>query len=130
VIPSDFTPRAAPPRPKGGIAVVGPCAAGKTTLVLGLRRHGYFARQIVQEHSYVPDMWRRLARPDVLIYLDASYPTCTRRKQLDWLPHEHEEQLRRLAHARQNCDVYVATDEQSPEDVLHAVLQAIGADDH
>ena len=114
-----------PSRPDGGIAVVGPCAAGKSTLVLGLRLIGLPARQIAQEHSYVPDMWQRLARPEVLIYLDASYATCTRRKALDWLPHEYEEQLRRLAHARANCDVYVSTDERSAEAVLRAVLRAL-----
>ena len=121
----DSTPRAEPSRPKGGIAVVGPCAAGKTTLALGLRQHGLAARQIAQEHSYVPDMWQRLARPDVLIYLDASYPTCTLRKRLDWLPHEHQEQQRRLAHARANCDVYISTDDLSVEAVLETALAAL-----
>lgn len=122
---SDSTPRRLPSRPQGGIAVVGPCAAGKTTLAVGLRQRGFAARQIAQEHSYVPDMWRRLARPDVLIYLDASYPTCTRRKQLDWLPHEYEEQQRRLAHARANCDIYISTDERSVEAVLKTALAAL-----
>ena len=55
------------------IGVVGPCAAGKTTLVAALREMGYNVRHIAQEHSYVPYMWQRLAKPDLLIYLDVSY---------------------------------------------------------
>ena len=53
------------------IGVVGPCAAGKTTLIAGLRNHGYTAKHIAQEHSYVPAMWQLLTNPDILIYLDA-----------------------------------------------------------
>ncbi len=56
------------------IGVVGPCAAGKTTLVSGLRQAGYEVRHIAQEHSYVADMWKRLTNPDILIYLHVSYP--------------------------------------------------------
>lgn len=124
---TDSTPRPFGSRPRGGIIVVGPCAAGKSTLVAGLGRHGLAARQIAQEHSYVPDMWRRLSRPDVLVFVDASYETCTRRKRLDWQPSEYEEQQRRLAHARSHCDVYLATDDLSPTDVLGQVLRRLGA---
>jgi ribose 1,5-bisphosphokinase PhnN len=35
------------------ISVVGPCGAGKTTLVSGLRARGINSRQTSQEHSYV-----------------------------------------------------------------------------
>lgn len=73
-------------------------------------------------------MWQRIARPDTLVFLDATYETCTRRKNLDWLPREHEEQLARLRHARAHCDVYLATDEMEPEAVLAAVLEALGLD--
>ena len=73
----------------------------------------------------MPDMWQRLARPEAVIYLDASFATCTRRKRLDWLPHEHQEQLRRLAHARANCDVYISTDDLSMEAVLQAAVEAL-----
>lgn len=57
------------------VAVVGPCAAGKSTVVAALRRAGWDAHQPAQEHSGVPDMWRRLTRPDVTVYLDASLAT-------------------------------------------------------
>ena len=55
------------------IGVVGPCGAGKSTLVNALAEHGYPARHIAQEHSYVPSMWKRMVNPDILIYLEASY---------------------------------------------------------
>lgn len=108
------------------VAIVGPCASGKSTLAAGLRQHGFLARQIAQEHSYVPAMWQRLSRPDALIYLDASYETCSRRKRLDWLPSEHAEQLHRLRHAREYCDIYVNTDSLTPEQVLARALEALG----
>lgn len=120
-----YTPRSQRARPAGGIAIVGPCAAGKTTLAEGLRGKGFQARQIAQEHSYVPDMWQRLSRPDLLLFLDASYEVCTARKRLDWTLAEYEEQLRRLNHARANCDVYLNSDLLSAHDVLEAALSAL-----
>ena len=107
------------------IAIVGPCAAGKSTLARGLQDHGYDARQIVQEHSYVPQMWALITRPDRLIYLDASHAVCTRRKALSWSPAEHAEQHRRLAHARAHCHVYLQTDGLTPQQVLEAVLAGL-----
>lgn len=113
-------------RPASDIAIVGPCASGKSTLVEGLRLHGLQARQIAQEHSYVPAMWQILTRPRVLVYLHASYPACTSRKQLNWTEKEYQAQLARLAHARQYCDILVETDALSPEQVLQAVLAGLG----
>ncbi len=107
------------------IAVVGPCAAGKSTLVAGLRARGFQARQIAQEHSFVPEMWQVLAKPDVLVFLDASFQTCERRKHLNWRPKDHAEQMRRLAHARAHCDIYVETEGLTPEQVLQQVLTAL-----
>ena len=57
------------------IAVVGVCAAGKSTLVQALRAEGFNARQVLQEHSYVPNMWQRITNPDLLIYLDCTIET-------------------------------------------------------
>ncbi|MCJ7511607.1 MAG: hypothetical protein MUO23_01400 [Anaerolineales bacterium] len=115
-----------PPRPATHIAIVGPCASGKSTLVEGLRGHGLQARQIAQEHSYVPAMWQILARPQLLVYLHASYAACTARKQLNWSEGEYQVQLARLSHARAHCDVLVNTDGLSPEQVLQAVLAGFG----
>lgn len=104
------------------IAIVGPCGAGKTVLADGLHQHNYEARQIAQEHSVVQDMWQVLTKPDILIYLDAGYETCTMRKVLNWKRHEFDEQIRRLSHAREHCDIYLQTDDLSPEQVLKEIL--------
>ena len=107
------------------IAVVGPCAAGKTTLIEGLVEQGYRARQIAQEHSYVPQMWQILTKPDVLIYVDASYESCTQRKQLNWSVTDYERQIERLAHARQHCDIYLNTEGISAQVALELALEAL-----
>ena len=107
------------------IGVVGPCGAGKSSLVAGLKPYGYLLRHIAQEHSYVPDMWRRLTNPDILIYLDVSYENTVIRRKLDWTYQEYSEQLHRLRHARQYASLYIDTNLLAPEDVLRAVLSYI-----
>jgi len=107
------------------IGVVGPCAAGKTTLISNLKRIGVDATHIAQEHSYVPDMWRRLVNPQVLVYLDVSYPVTIERRSLTWLKSEYDEQVCRLQHARQHADLYIATDPLDPDQVLSTVLRFI-----
>jgi guanylate kinase len=107
------------------IAVVGPCAAGKTTLIEGLVRHGFKARQIAQEHSYVPQMWEILTKPDILIFVDASFESCTERKQLNWAVKDYERQKERLTHARQHCDIYLDTEGISAEEALEHALEAL-----
>lgn len=105
------------------IGVVGPCASGKTTLIAGLRQRGYNVRHIAQEHSYVKDMWRRLTNPDVLIYLDVSYPaTCIRRK-MDWTEKEYQEQISRLRDARAHADFYLDTDRLTIAEVFQQALE-------
>lgn len=103
------------------IAVVGPCAAGKSTLVETLRRDGYDVRAVAQEHSYVKDMWRRLARPDILVYLDASLAAITRRREISWDQQRLDALNQRLRHARQHCDLLLSTDGLSAEEVAAAV---------
>jgi cytidylate kinase len=107
------------------IGVVGPCGSGKSTLIAGLIRLGYRTRHIAQEHSYVKDMWKRLTNPDLLVFLDASWPVTCRRRNLDWTMAEWEEQQRRLSHARAHADLYVDTDEVSIEAVLERVVAFI-----
>lgn len=111
--------------PSPQIAIVGPCASGKSTLAAQLRQVGYQARQIVQEHSYVPDMWQVVSQPDILIFLDASFNTCSRRKSLDWGESDYREQRQRLAHARQHCDIYVQTDSLEPGEVLAIAVREL-----
>jgi thymidylate kinase len=108
---------------KTHIAIVGPCGSGKTTLADALKERGYDARQIAQEHSYVASMWQVITAPDILIYLDVSYQPGTRRKQLNWTAGEFNEQIRRLKHARQHCDIYVHTDLLTTDEVLSRVLE-------
>jgi deoxyadenosine/deoxycytidine kinase len=104
------------------VGVVGPCAAGKSTLVSGLNQRGFQGKNIAQEHSYVPNMWQRLTKPDVLIYLSVSYPVTIRRRKLDWSQAEYEEQIRRLRHAYENADLRIDTDPLNAEEVLERVV--------
>ena len=110
---------------KPTIGVVGPCGAGKTTLIDALKNEGYIARHIAQEHSYLPNMWLRLVNPDILVYLNASYPVSTSRRKLDWSRGEYDEQMRRLQDARQHADLVIETDALTPTEVLHQVLEFI-----
>lgn len=104
------------------IVVVGPCAAGKSTLVTNLRPKGYEIRSCVQEHSYMPDLWKRFSKADVLIYLDAQLPTVARRQQRgDWTQERLDVQRERLAHARDHCDLYLATDSLTSGEVAECV---------
>jgi len=104
------------------IGVVGPCGSGKSTLVNGLKQRGWRAKNIAQEHSYVPHMWQRLVHPDLLVFLDVSHANSMKRRNFDWSPAEHAEQLRRLQHARQHADLYLDTNVLTIEGVLDAVL--------
>ena len=107
------------------IAIVGPCASGKSTLARGLAEKGIRARQVVQEHSFVPEMWQVIAQPDLLVYLDASFQTCSQRKKLNWRQRDYDEQNLRLAHAKENCDLLVQTDGQTEAKVLEEVLSKL-----
>jgi len=104
------------------IGLVGVCAAGKSTLRKRLQARGYQVKHIAQEHSFVGDMWRRLANPDILVFLDVSYEVTLQRRNLNWKPSDYDEQQRRLNHARQNADFYLHTDELSPDEVEAKVL--------
>lgn len=108
------------------LGVVGPCAAGKSTLVGKLRSLGYRVKHIAQEHSYVQDMWAQIARPDILIYLDVSYEISCQRNQSTWSRKIFENQVERLAHARDNADLYIDTNDMSPDDVMELVINGLG----
>jgi hypothetical protein len=109
------------------VVVVGPDAAGKTELVRQLRALGYNVRTCAQDHSYVPDMWRRLARPDFLIYLDARLETIARRRAIDWGQARLDALNARLAHARAHCDLYLPTDDLELPEVVAQAQRALSA---
>jgi hypothetical protein len=87
-----------------------------------LRQDGYVVKHIAQEHSYVKDMWKRLTNPDILIYLDVSYPTSCIRRKMDWTESEYLEEVFRLRQARQEADYYLNTDSLTREEVYNQVL--------
>ena len=104
------------------IGVVGPCAAGKTTLSNSLRELGYAAKPIAQEHSFAPTMWQRITNPSILIYLDVTYDVSMQRRKMNWNEAEFEEQHRRLAHAREHADFYLHTDPLTINEVLERTV--------
>ncbi len=105
------------------MGVVGPCGAGKSTLVAGLRARGVRAREVAQEHSYVPAMWRRIARPDILIFLEVSRETAQRRLGQKLPAQWWAEVEKRLAHAHAHADLRVQTDSLLPLEVLERVVR-------
>lgn len=107
------------------VVVVGPDAAGKTELVKRLRALGYNARSCAQDHSYVPDMWRRIAKPDFLVYLDVRLDTIARRRAIDWGQERLDKLNARLSHARAHCDLYLPTDDLEPPEVVNRVREAL-----
>lgn len=104
------------------IGVVGACGAGKSSLVAGLKARGFDVRHIAQEHSYVPDMWKRITNPDILIYLEVSYENTVARRKLDWSFEEYTDQLRRLRHARQHAQLVLDTNPLTVAQVLETVI--------
>lgn len=111
-----------PPSKRPLIGVVGPCGSGKSTLIAKLEKHGYACRHIAQEHSYAKAMWQVISKPDILIYLHASFPVSTERRKLNWQEKDHTEQLRRLSHAREHAHIIIDTDTLTPEQILQKTL--------
>jgi predicted ATPase len=108
------------------IAVVGPCASGKSTLVRALREQGYNAREVKQEHSYVETMWQQFTRPDLLIYLDVSQEVAGQRRAAEADAAWWDRLQQRLQHARQHADLHVNTDHLRPEEVIDRALSFLG----
>ena len=104
------------------IGIVGPCTSGKSTLKKKLEELGYEVHHIAQEHSYVPDMWKKITNPDILIYLNVSYETTLIRRNLNWHREEYDIQGYRLRHAFKHANLHINTDALNPEEVLRSVL--------
>ncbi len=111
-----------PDRRRFLIGVVGPCGSGKSTLIAGLEQEGFKCRHIAQEHSYVPSMWKKITNPDLLIFLGASFETCTKRRRLNWTEADYNEQLNRLSHARSHADLVIETDTLTASQVLEQAV--------
>jgi deoxyadenosine/deoxycytidine kinase len=105
------------------IGIVGPCAAGKSTLARNLSKRGYDAHAIAQEHSEVQSMWRQMTDPDLLIYLDASLRTICARLNVSWEQSYVDEQARRLGDARAHARFALVTDGLSREQVARRVVE-------
>lgn len=67
-------------------------------------------------------MWQKITNPDVLIFLHASFPVSTQRRKLNWQKSDHDEQERRLSHARRHAKLWIDTDLLTPEQVLEKAL--------
>ncbi len=78
----------------------------------------------------MPYMWRRITNPDILIFLDVSYELSIFRRKLNWTEAEYAEQHYRLRHARQHADLYIDTNNLTPEQVLTRVLAFLEQEIH
>jgi hypothetical protein len=104
------------------IAVVGPCASGKSQLVQALGERGYNAREVLQEHAYAPTMWQRITEPDVLIYLDVSETVARQRRPTHAPTGWWETLAHRLRHAWEHADLYIHTDGLTIHQVVEQAL--------
>jgi deoxyadenosine/deoxycytidine kinase len=103
------------------IIVVGPCAAGKSTLVEALQALGYDAHVSGQEHSAIATLWQH-SRPDVLIALDVDISAVRDRRGDDWPEWLHDLQVQRLQSAVAAADLTIDTTNLDPVAVSTRVL--------
>ena len=103
------------------IVVVGPCAAGKSTLVSALRGLGYDAHVSGQEHSEIATLWQR-SEPDVLIALDVDISAVRARRGDGWPEWLHDLQVQRLAAASRAANFAIDTTLLSPQSVVDRVV--------
>lgn len=68
------------------------------------------------------DMWQRITHPDLLIFLQSSFPASTHRRKLNWREDDFTEQQHRLSHALRHADLIVDTVPLTPQEVLDKVL--------
>jgi GTPase SAR1 family protein len=106
------------------VVVVGPCASGKSTLVNGLRKHGYDAVVCSQEHSEIPTLWRH-SDPDFLIMLEVPLKTIRDRRGAEWPESIYRAQINRLAAARKAADVVINSSTADANHVLSTALERI-----
>ena len=104
----------------------GPGGSGKSTVVAGLRARGYRAFQVSQEHSGVPDLWRRRHPQSLLVYLEASNEVLRQRySHLNLTDAYLAEERRRLQHARKHADCSLVTDDLTPDEIVTIVIRRL-----
>lgn len=103
------------------IVVVGPCAAGKSTLVAALRARGYDARVSGQEHSVVSFLWR-LSDPDIVVSLAADIAAVRARRDEHWPEWLYDLQMARLREAVAAADVRIDTTTRDADGVAAEVV--------
>lgn len=108
------------------VAVVGHCASGKSTLVSALRRNGYDANAVAQEHSAIARLWKH-ADPDVLIYLDVPLATVRERRGAEWPQAVYDAQEARLIDARAHADLVIDTARASIDEMTAQALTLLRA---
>jgi cytidylate kinase len=106
------------------IAIVGPCASGKSTLAENLRAVGFDARVSGQEHSEVATLWKRL-RADVVVALHIDIETLRARRGETWSQSLFESQLRRLRNAYDAADIHINTVAQSESEAVAEVTRSL-----
>jgi hypothetical protein len=106
------------------VALVGPCGVGKSTIVEALRARGIDARMPAQEHSGVPDMWRKLLKPDFLVVLDAPNEALRQRRPGIGLDDAFlAEERRRLRHAYAHADLTLDTGALTVAETIQQLLR-------
>ena len=103
------------------VVVVGPCAAGKSTLVTALRALGYDAHVSGQEHSEIATLWQH-SEPDVLIALHVDISAVRARRGDGWPEWLHDLQVQRLAAASRAANLAIDTSVLSPQSVVDHVV--------
>ena len=68
-------------------------------------------------------MWKRISNPDILIYLDVSYPVSLERRRMNWSEDEFNQQIYRLKNAKEYADFYLNTDQLTIDEVLKQTLE-------
>ena len=106
------------------VVIVGHCAAGKSTLVEGLRRDGIDAVTAAQEHSAIPELWKH-SGPDLLIYLDVDLETVRRRRGATWSAAIYDAQEERLRFARSSADLVINTAAASADEAVDRARQYV-----
>lgn len=106
------------------VAVVGPCASGKSTLVSRLLENGYDAHAIAQEHSAVRDLWKS-RKPDLLVALDVSLEVVRQRRSPTWLEAVYERQHKRLKNAYEAADIMIDTAKYDADEVFAITTELI-----